>query len=146
MGCKLSSFGFSLTVQDIYEKVRASLSRESDGSCVKAATDDCVIFIKATRGEEARLYEKVKEITELIAVEAEKVGLCFLNDKAQLLLPKDWVPGDADIPLGIEVRSNTFESMKLQGMEIVGSPVGSLDYCRAFVERHWRLCYVKVNL
>src|SRR3569832_2345472 len=66
MGCKLSSFGFSLTVQDIYEKVQAILS---DDSCVKAATDDCVIFIKATRGDEARLYAKVKEKKEKITVE-----------------------------------------------------------------------------
>ena len=31
MGCKLSSFGFTLTVHPIYERVRDLLSREDDG-------------------------------------------------------------------------------------------------------------------
>ena len=47
IGCKLSSFAFALTVQDLYESVRASLLEFKDGSCIKAAIDDVIVIIKA---------------------------------------------------------------------------------------------------
>ena len=43
IGCKLSSFAFALTVQDLYESVRSTASRAGGGSCIKAATDDVIV-------------------------------------------------------------------------------------------------------
>ena len=42
IGCKLSSFAFALTVQDLYETIRSTASHAGEGSCIKAATDDIV--------------------------------------------------------------------------------------------------------
>jgi len=84
IGCKMSSFGFALTVHDMYEALRVYLN--------VCETDDVVIMIKTTPGEDKQLYQRVNEICDLIAKGAERVGLTFFNDKAQLLLPKDWAP------------------------------------------------------
>jgi len=43
MGCKLSSFAFALTVQDVYEDIDSALGK--DGSCMKAATD-CILMLR----------------------------------------------------------------------------------------------------
>jgi hypothetical protein len=138
IGCKMSSFGFALTVHDLYEDLRTYLQGLGDGSCVKAATDDVVIMIKTIAGEEKQLFDRVNEICKIIAMGAEKVGLTFFNDKAQLLLPKDWrMPTVADvIPSGILMRSNTLDDVSFRGMEIVGTPVGSIDFCKWYVKRN----------
>ena len=47
-----------------------------------------------------------------------------MNDKAQVLLPKNWVPRPELLPPGVVILSNTLEDSKLRGMEIVGAPVG----------------------
>ena len=36
---------------------------------------------------------------------------------------------------GLVLRSNTFADPSLQGMEIVGAPVGSVDFCSGFVAK-----------
>ena len=134
IGCKLSSFGFALTAQDLYEDVRAIVSRDKDGSCIKTATDDVVVIIKAD--DEQALSVKVLKVWHAIEQGAGKIGLSFKNDKAQLLLPKDMVKSDrVCFPSGILLRSNTFADPALRGMEIVGTPVGSLDFCSRFVEK-----------
>jgi len=94
IGCKMSSFGFALTVQDLYEDLSAYLNRLGDGSCMKAATDDVVFFIKTMAGKEEELYKRINDICEIISEKAERIGLTFFNDKAQLLLPKDLIPTD----------------------------------------------------
>ena len=50
-------------------------------------------------------------------------------------MPKDWVPTVvSSSQLELTVRSNTFADSILRGMEVVGSPVGSTDFCSTFVE------------
>jgi hypothetical protein len=134
IGCKMSSFGFGLTVQDAYEDVARFLLLERDGSCIKAATDDIVIFLKAHKGRGAALHAKVVAVLDLVNKGAGRVGLSFANDKAQLLLPKDWTLADVSLPIGLAVRSNTFEDPGLRGMQVVGTPVGSADFCSTFVQ------------
>jgi hypothetical protein len=136
IGCKLSSFVFGLAVQDLYERLKCHVARTKDGSCVKAATDDVVVAIKADRMNEAALYEKVDEICAVLEKDAKELGLSFTNDKKQLLLPRDWAPSSgASLPRGVLIRSNTFDDPKLRGMEIVGAPIGSKDFCHAFVAK-----------
>jgi hypothetical protein len=131
IGCKLSSFGFALTVQDLYESVSKQLSRVRDGSCIKAATDDVLVVLKAPTQQE--LAMRVTNVCELMTSGAKQLGLSFANQKALLLLPKDMRFTCSDLlPTGLALRSNTFEDPKLRGVEIVGSPVGSADFCAAF--------------
>ena len=137
IGCKLSSFAFALTVQDLYRDISAMLSRRRDGSCIKAATDDVIIILRADRSDERALYALIEKVWDKIKLRAEELGLSFTNDKAQLLLPKGWVPTSLvdSLPFCILRRSDTFTEPSLQGMEIVGSPVGSSSFCKAFVAK-----------
>ncbi len=135
IGCKLSSFAFALTVQDFYENIRARTLQARDGSCIKAATDDIVVVLKADAADEKALYSKVKEVLTVLHTDSQKVGLSFANDKAQFLLPKGWTPIPDLLPAGVSVFSTTSADPKLQGMEIVGAPVGSDAFCRLFVEK-----------
>ena len=91
MGCKLSSFGFTLTVQDAYFSVKEQLDmtavdKSTDHSFLKAATDDVIVVIEADPSNPAALYKRVRGLCVKLNVEADKVGLSFDNDKAQLLL------------------------------------------------------------
>src|SRR4051812_8967068 len=137
IGCKLSSFAFALTVQDLYQDISSLLSRRRDGSCIKAATDDVLIILKADRANERALYDLIDKVWSKVKSGAEKLGLSFTNDKAQLLLPKGWVPTSlsSSLPSGVLLRSDTFTEPALKGMEIVGSPVGSPDFCSNFVAK-----------
>ena len=92
IGCKLSSFAFALTVQDFYENIRAKALQLKDGSCIKAATDDIVVVLKADASDEKALYSKAKEVLSVLHKGSQAVGLSFANDKAQFLLPMGWVP------------------------------------------------------
>jgi hypothetical protein len=133
IGCKLSSFGFALTVQDLYESVAKQLARAGDGSCIKAATDDVLVILKPSTQQELAL--RVSNVCEIMTNGAKQLGLSFANQKALLLLPKDMCFTRSDLlPTGLALRSNVFEDPKLRGMEIVGSPVGSTDFCADFVE------------
>ena len=135
IGCKLSSFAFALTVQDLYETIRSTASHAGEGSCIKAATDDIVVVLKPTLANEKHLYYHIREVCTVLDEEARKVGLSFTNDKAQVLLPKDWVPKPELLPPGIVILSNTSDDPKLRGMEIVGAPVGAPEFCSAFVAK-----------
>jgi hypothetical protein len=135
IGCKLSSFAFALTVQDLYESIKTSLLTSNDGSCIKAATDDVIVVLRADPADEKALYRKVNETCIHLEKGAAQVGLSFTNDKAQLLLPKDWHPIASLLPAELVIRSNTFADPKLRGLEIVGTAVGSPDYCEAFVSK-----------
>jgi hypothetical protein len=128
ISCKLSSFGFALTVQDFYETVSRHLARLKNGSCIKAATDDVIAVLKVSTEEE--LCASVRNICGLMNDGAADVGLSFANHKALLLLPKGLSLKRPDLlPTGLGLRSNTFEDSKLRGIEIVGAPVGSFDFC-----------------
>ena len=84
MGCKLSSFGFALTVQDAYLNVkeqldRTALDKTTDYSFLKAATDDVIIAIKADPSNRAALYKRVRGLVTKLNLEAETVGLSTTN-------------------------------------------------------------------
>ena len=133
IGCKLSSFAFGLTVQDLYETIRDRAKRAGSGSCIKAAIDDIVIVLKADAEDEKALYGHINGVYSDLQDKSRDIGLSFVNDKGQVLLPKDWVPRADLLPPGLLVLSNTFEDPKLRGMEIVGAPVGPPEFCSAYV-------------
>jgi hypothetical protein len=138
MGCKLSSFAFGLTVQDHYEELSDHLQLKDDGSCIKAATDDVIIVLKGKMDDETALYRSVTEVRDLLNSAVDKIGLTFINDKEQLLLPKDWNPRADLLPPEMHknaIRSSRLEDIKLQGMEIVGTPIGSNAFSKAFVKK-----------
>ncbi len=66
IGCKLSSCAFALTVQDVYENIRARTLQVKDGSCIKAATDDIEVPLEANASDEKALYSKVKEVSTVL--------------------------------------------------------------------------------
>ena len=141
MGCKLYSFGFTLTVQDAYLSVKEQLDmtavdKSTDHSFLKAATDDVIVVIKADPSNPAALYKRVRGLCVKLNVEADKVGLSFDNDKAQLLLPQEWTPpaDPAALPPRLGVKYDTATSVHQQGMEIVGCPLGSELFCKSFVK------------
>jgi hypothetical protein len=145
MGCKLSSFGFDLTVHDAYLGVKEQLERtatdkSTDHSFLKAATDDVLIAIKADPANPMSLYKRVRGLCIKLDFEAERVGLSFENDKATLLLPPGWAPPDDRTQLPppglLEIRSDTIEDVHSQGMEVVGCPIGSVRYCKNFVQNN----------
>ena len=68
-----------------------------------------------------------------IDLEAEKVGLSFDNDKSQLLLPKGWTAPNPELLRNIEIRTDVSLSKDMQGMEVVGTPIGSKGFCKRFV-------------
>ena len=135
IGCKMSSFAFGLTVQDLYENIRSRARRAGAGSCMKAATDDIVIVLKADMDDEKVLYAQINDIYSGLQAESHEVGLSFVNDKGQVLLPKNWQPRADLLPPGLLVLSNTFEDPKLRGMEVVGAPIGPPEFCSAFVSK-----------
>ena len=77
IGCKLSSFAFALTVQDLYESIKRGFLRARDGSCIKAATDDVIIVLKADSSNQKALYAKVNDICTALKIGGAKVGIFF---------------------------------------------------------------------
>jgi len=75
IGCKLSSFGFALTVQDLYQTIASDLSDAKDGSCIKAATDDVLVALKAPN--EKKICAKVTCVFGLAKKGVAKIGLSF---------------------------------------------------------------------
>jgi hypothetical protein len=143
MGCRLSSFGFDVTVHDAYLGLKEQLERtttdkSNDHSFVKGATDDVVIAIKADPTNPTTFYKRVRSLCVKLDWEAEKVGLSFENDKGTLLLPPGWPPPDDRTQLSamLDVRSDVSADVHAQGMEIVGCPVGSERFCKNFVKNN----------
>jgi hypothetical protein len=131
IGCKLGSFAFATTIHDVLAKLQSKIQKE--GSIVKAATDDIVIILKADRPE--LLYDRANRVIKILNEGGNKIGLTFTNDKASLLLPLGWkTPPTGTFPSHLHVLSNVLSDVTCQGLEIVGSPVGSKAYCVNFVE------------
>ena len=141
MGCKLSSFGFALTVQDAYlgvqEQLRhTSLDKNTDHSFIKAATDDVILVVKADADNPNAFYKRIRGLGVKLGLEARKIGLSFENDKAQLLLPPGWSPpADPSLLPKIDIRSDVLPNVHQQGMEVVGCPIGSPAFCKSFVRK-----------
>ena len=93
------------------------------------------MVLKPDEKEEKLLYRQINQVLEVLDTESQKVGLSFINDKAQVLLPKNWVPKPELLPPGVVILSNTSDDPKLRGMEIVGAPVGAPEFCTAFVAK-----------
>ena len=91
----------------------------------------CLLFLRLTEEE---LCATVTRVFGLAKKGAAKIGLSLDNPKALLLFPNNMTPTLTDLlPPSIGLRSNTFESVKLRGLEIVGAPVGAPDFCSTFV-------------
>ena len=144
MGCKLSSFGFALTTQDPYEELKVQIDRTAidaddgeDVSFIKSATDDVIMVLKPNAEDKKVLFKRVRGVCGKLDLEAEKVGLSFVNDKAQLLLPPGWeIPADRSLlPPHLNVKSDALADVQCQGIEVVGSPVGSKLFCESFVNK-----------
>lgn len=134
IGCKLGSFVFALTLQDLYEQIAGHLATSKDGSCIKAATDDVIMIIKADPDHKKDLENKIKKMCSLLRTGGRKLGVSFDNDKAQCLLPPGWNQDDIQLP-GLKIYSNLAPSIVNQGMEVVGVPVGSPIYCLGFIDK-----------
>lgn len=134
IGCKLGSFVFALTLQDLYEQIAGHLATSKDGSCIKAATDDVIMIIKADPDHKKDLENKIKKMCSLLRTGGRKLGVSFDNNKAQCLLPPGWNQDDIQLP-GLKIYSNLAPSIVNQGMEVVGVPVGSPIYCLGFINK-----------
>jgi len=97
--------------------------------------DDCLVVLKYVSGGEGLLVERVKGVLGVLRRAGGSIGLSFDNDKAQLLLPKSLLVPPSGFPRGLVVRSGVGGGVSVQGIEVVGSPVGSLEFCKLFVER-----------
>lgn len=137
IGCRLSSFAFALTVHDTYQRVQKCLDETSegvsDGSFVKAAMDDCLVVLRCEAGGGAVFAERVLKVLLLLRRCGGAVGLSFENSKAQLLLPKNWEGSVSEFPAGLAIRSVVHTDVSLQGIEVVGAPIGSQAFQKAFV-------------
>ena len=139
MGCKLSSFGFDLTGQDTYEAVKEQIERtceknSNDLPFIKSATDDVILVIKADPAHPEKLYSRVRGLCTKLDIEAEKIGISFDNDKAHLLMSPGWAtPAASELPARLKIRSDDHLLVDRQGIEVVGSPVGSRAYCQQYV-------------
>ena len=134
IGCKLGSFVFALTLQDLYEQVQKMLLTQRDGSCIKAATDDVIMFIKADPLKKKSLEIAVKRLCATLREGGKRLGVSFDNDKAQCLLPQGWCQADVNLP-GIKIYSDKAPSLAEQGIEVVGVPVGSQAYCSRTINK-----------
>ena len=134
IGCKLGSFVFALTLQDLYEQVQKMLLTQRDGSCIKAATDDVIMFVKADPRKKKSLEIAVKRLCGTLREGGKRLGVSFDNDKAQCLLPQGWLQGDVNLP-GIKIYSDKAPSLAEQGIEVVGVPVGSSAYCSRSINK-----------
>ena len=74
----MGSFGFDLTVQDIYEAVDTEFATEEIK--LKAATDDLTIGVPTREyGDDAEVWDLCKEILEFIAEESQRRAGLELN-------------------------------------------------------------------
>jgi hypothetical protein len=142
MGCCFGSFGFDLTVQDLYEFI----ANKYPDAVVKALTDDLTIAFPplakstdAKSGEAKRVEAKdgdppsselvvdvdnVAACFEDITREAAKIGLIVVPSKSGVV-PGRGARVDDDAFPGIEV--------KREGARLAGGPIGTDDYCEAFM-------------
>ena len=130
MGCVLGSFGFDLTVQDIYESVQA----HTPSSIVRAATDDMNVGIppQDTVQDQLRLCGELFEKTR---DEARRVAGLEVNiAKCKVLLPLG--PDDQPLDLRDLVLPQGFPTdlpISVQGIKVAGTPVGTDLFVREFV-------------
>ena len=117
MGCVMGSFGFDLTVDDIYDAV----SIKFPDVVVKALTDDLTIGVKPPESEEDmdNFWEKNSSILKFIAEESRRVAGLELNfSKCHCLAPaklRDPKPGM--LPKGTNLERN--------GIRLAGAPIGT---------------------
>jgi hypothetical protein len=140
IGCKLSSFAFALTVQDLYESIKRSFLRARDGSCIKAVTDDVIIVLEADPSNQEALYAKVNDICADLKTGGAKVGLSFSNDKALLLLPKDWAPKPYPLLPDVALRSNMFENKSFKGSRLWAHQWGLKVSVMLLFAKLWTKC------
>ena len=109
-------------MQDLYQTIARELSDVKDGSCIKAATDDVLVVHKASMKKNFAPKQCL-----WFSQGAAKIGLSIT--KRSYFFRRIWLPRIDLLPPSIGLRSNTFENVKLRGMEIVGASVGAPDFC-----------------
>jgi len=155
IGCKFGSWGFGITIQDLYEEVQRILDSSSvlpdgspDHSFIKAATDDAVVLIRADPDKRDALFERVTLVNGVMKKEAELIGLQYPSvpdtAKSVLLLPRGWEPpAEGAVPSNLAVVSDMDPDFTRQGIVIAGAPIGSADFQRHFAAEKFA-SYMKV--
>lgn len=121
MGCVLGSFGFDVTVQDIYEVIYERYPIAVN----KALTDDYTLALPPPDTDEDHqiLWDKCSDILKFIAAESKAKANLQLNfSKCNILAPpgiKDPIPGT--LPPGT--------SLKREGLRLAGAPIGKDSFC-----------------
>ena len=132
-------------VQDLYESVQDFLKFSGsdraipDRSCVKAATDDCIVILRAEPGKREQFYKRVDSVVKMMRTGGESLGLTFVNKKSQILLPKGW-DSEFDVVAEVDTRSELYTDKDLQGMIVVGAPIGSLAFRRSLRSKTFSRC------
>jgi hypothetical protein len=129
MGCVLGSFGFDLTVQDIFEAVLAKVP----AGIFKALTDD----FNAAVPPASSLQEQLRDCATVFTTtrdEAKRIaGLSLNMDKSGVLLPLDADGSVVDIE-SISLPDNFPSDLKIlnTGLKVGGAPIGTDDFVREF--------------
>ncbi len=127
MGCTFGSFGFDITVQDIFEAV----GDRHPQLLSKALTDDYNLAIpKPENGDFKKAFGEIAELARFIADKSMEIAGLKLNfGKCHLLLPKQWpdppTEGEGALPKGITVDR--------EGVRMAGAPIGTDKYVVKFI-------------
>jgi hypothetical protein len=133
MGCVMGSFGFDLTVHDIYEAVLARYPM----LVAKALTDDFTLGIPPPEAgdDPQELWVKCGEILQLIADESKaKAGLALNFSKCNALANSkipDPLPVINDGVTRTALPAGT--TLKREGIRLAGAPIGTDDFCRKYI-------------
>ena len=130
MGCTMGSFGFDLTVQDIYEAVRARFPM----AVCKALTDDFSFAIKPSDDEIENLeetYQVVGNCLESIATESKaRANLDLVPSKCNLLLTARASSLPPPSPSSLRGGVNV-----VTGLRLAGAPLGTGAFCINYINQ-----------
>jgi hypothetical protein len=130
MGCVMGSFGFDLTVQDIYEAILARFP----SVVIKALTDDLTLGIPPPTSPDTtqKVWEECADILETIAEESKaKAGLELNFSKCHALAPSNIVdPVPNTLPEGT--------TLERKGVRLAGAPIGTDEFCVKYMDAQVR--------
>ena len=131
MGCVLGSFGFDLTVEDIYEAVDEKYPELKK----KALTDVFTIGVPPPESPEEtqNTWELCGEVFRFIADESMKVAGLSLNfSKCHALAPA--AIGDPNLKNAEDLLTlPKGTSLEREGIRLAGAPIGTDNFCRKYI-------------
>ena len=137
MGCVGGSFGFDLTVDDIYK----ATARKFPNTVIKALTDDLTCGIPPPRSKEdaKNCWKMAAELLEFISTESEKVAGLPLNfSKCHALAPKSIPnPPPKTLPNGTNIER--------EGLRLAGCPIGTDEFCKNYMQKIVREVQLKMD-